>query len=304
MLRNGGGTRNRGLKKPGNKLGIAVFLAPVLILYVLFFLYPLGFIAVTSFMTWNGISAPTFAGVTNYLSLAVDGTFRLGVRNNLIWAFASGFIQIPLATLVALILARRPPFWRFLRTVYFLPNVISSVALAMMWTAMYNPAYGLLNGLIKLFGGVPHNWLGDTSTALTAVIAQSVIYIGYFMIIILAAVTSISESLYEAAEIDGASVLQQELRITLPMIRGTLVTAVTLAMAYGMRHFEATFLMTGGGPAYATTTMGIQLYNKMDAFKYGEASAIGAVLIFFGTVVIVLIRAFLSKGDPMAEAEQ
>lgn len=288
----------------GFRIGIALFLAPVLVLYVLFFLYPIGFVAVTSLMDWSGLSSPKFVGFANYGALFSDATFTLGVKNNIVWALASGFIQIPLATLAALILARRPFGWKFLRTVYFLPNVISAVALAMMWTAVYNPSYGLLNGFLSFFGVPAHNWLGDTATALTAVIAQSVIYIGYFMIIILAAITSIPESLYEAAEIDGATVFQQQFKITLPMIRGTLVTSVTLAMAYGMRHFEATFLMTGGGPAHSTTTMGIQLYNKMDAFKYGEASAVGAVLILLGTVVIVLIRSLLAKGDPLAEAAQ
>lgn len=298
MRRDGSGTLSR------HGLGIGAFLAPVLILYVAFFIYPLFFIGITSLMEWTGISKAQFVGLENYKRLFSDATFILGVRNNLIWAFASGFIQIPLATLVALILARRVRFWKFLRTLYFLPNVISAVALAMLWKAIYNPTYGLLNGLLGLVGIQGHNWLGDTATALTAVIAQSVLYIGYFMIIILAAITNIPDSLYEAAEIDGASVIQQTFRITLPMITGTLVTSITLAMAYGMRHFEATFLMTGGGPAYATTTMGIQLYNKMDAFRYGEASAIGAILILLGTVLIVVIRSLLSKNDPMAEAAQ
>lgn len=298
MRRGGSGPSGR------NGLGIVVFLAPVLVLYAAFFIYPLFFIGFTSLMEWNGISSARFVGLENYGRLFSDATFKLGIRNNFIWAFASGFIQIPLATLVALILARKVRFWKFLRTLYFLPNVISAVALAMLWKAIYNPSYGLLNGLLALAGLPPHNWLGDTATALPAVIAQSVLYIGYFMIIILAAITTIPDSLYEAAEIDGASVIQQTFKITIPMITGTLVTSITLAMAYGMRHFEATFLMTGGGPAYATTTMGIQLYNKMDAFRYGEASAIGAILILLGTVLIVAIRSLLSKNDPMSEAAQ
>ncbi|MCA1948981.1 MAG: sugar ABC transporter permease, partial [Treponema sp.] len=231
MRRGGSGCSGR------NGLGIVVFLAPVLVLYAAFFIYPLFFIGFTSLMEWNGISSARFVGLENYGRLFSDATFKLGVRNNFIWAFASGFIQIPLATLVALILARKVRFWKFLRTLYFLPNVISAVALAMLWKAIYNPTYGLLNGFLALAGLGPHNWLGDTATALPAVIAQSVLYIGYFMIIILAAITTIPDSLYEAAEIDGASVIQQTFKITIPMITGTLVTSITLAMAYGMRHF-------------------------------------------------------------------
>ncbi|HRY72117.1 MAG TPA: sugar ABC transporter permease [Spirochaetia bacterium] len=287
-----------------NALKIALFLAPVLVLFAAFFAYPFVFTIAASLTKWRGIGAMRFIGFGNFGKLLGDQTFRLAIRNNVVWALASGFVQVPLAVLVALILAREPRGWKVLRTVYFLPNVISTVALAMVWTAMYNPQYGALNGLRELLGLEARNWLGDPATALPAVILQGVLYIGYFMIIILAAAMNIPRELYEAAEIDGATTLQQEFRITLPMLRGSIVTAMTLAMAYGMRHFEATYLMTGGGPAYSTTTMGIDLFLKMDALRYSEASAAGVILIVLGTVVIVGIRRLLGRTDPMAEAGQ
>jgi raffinose/stachyose/melibiose transport system permease protein len=246
-----------------------------------------------------------FIGIGNYLKLFSDGTFHLALRNNMIWALAQGFIQVPLAALVAIILLREPKGWKILRTVYFLPNVISTVAIAMMWTALYNPTYGLINQiLVDWFGKNPVNFLGDPDLALGAIIFQTVIYIGYFMIVILAAGMNIPRELYEAAEIDGASTLAQEFCITIPMLRGTLVTTITLAMAYGMRHFEATYLMTGGGPAYGTVTMGIDLYLKMDALRYSEASTTGIVLILLGSLVIGLIRKIFGKSDPMSEMAQ
>jgi raffinose/stachyose/melibiose transport system permease protein len=115
---------------------------------------------------------------------------------------------------------------------------------------------------------------------------------------------NIPYELFEASEIDGATPLQQTRFITLPMLRGTLVTSITLAMAYGIRHFEATYLMTGGGPAYATTTMGIDLFLKMDALRYGEASTVGILLILFGTAAIVVIRKVFGRSDPMSEMAQ
>jgi raffinose/stachyose/melibiose transport system permease protein len=124
------------------------------------------------------------------------------------------------------------------------------------------------------------------------------------MIIILAATTTIPKSFYEAAQIDGANTLQQEIYITFPMIRGIMITSITLAMAYGMRHFEATFLMTNGGPAHSTSVMGLILYHKMDAFRYGEANATGTILIVMGTLVIVLIRKILSRADAGADSVQ
>ncbi len=287
-----------------NTRWIGLYLLPLAILFVAFFLYPLAFNIFTSLMKWKGGGSMSWNGFANFTKLLGDSGFLLAVRNNLIWALSQGLIQIPLAAIVALILAREPKGWKALRTIYFLPNVISTVAIAMVWVALYSPQYGAINGIVKLFGGEARNWLGDTATALPSIIFMTVLYIGYFMIIILASVMNIPKELYEAAEIDGASKWQQEFRITIPMIRGTLVTCMTLAMAYGMRHFETTYLMTGGGPAYSTNTMGIALYLKMDALRYGEASAAGIILILLGTVVIVLLRRVLGKRDPMAEAAQ
>lgn len=244
-----------------------------------------------------------FHGIKNYTKLLADATFRRALGNNVIWAMSQGFIQVPLACLVAMILVRQPFGWKTLRTVYYLPNVISTVALAMVWIAIYN-VEGPLNSILKIFGGPARNWLGNPDTALFAVIFQTVIYIGYFMIILLASAMNIPRSLYEAAEIDGAGTLLQEWHITLPMLRGNLVTTMTLAMAYGMRHFESTFLMTGGGPAYATTTMGIDLYLKMDALRYSEASTAGVFLIIMGTLVITLLRKLFGSSDPMSEMAQ
>ena len=255
-------------------------------------------------MKWKGGGEMSWNNFANYSKLLGDDTFLLSMKNNLLWALSQGFIQIPFATLVALLLARNPRGWKIMRTVYFLPNVISTVAIARVWVALYSPQYGAINGILKIFGIPAKNWLGDTMTALPAIIAMTVIYIGYFMIIILASIMNIPKELYEAAEIDGATKIQQELRITIPMIRGTLATSITLAMAYGMRHFETTYLMTGGGPAYSTSTMGITLFLKMDALRYGEASAAGIILIILGSLVIVAIRRAIGKSDPMTEAAQ
>ncbi|MEA5028530.1 MAG: sugar ABC transporter permease [Sphaerochaeta associata] len=281
-----------------------LFLLPVSVLFFFFFIYPFLFTIYTSFTSWRGIGSMKFNGLANYTKLLGDPTFRKALGNNVIWALSQGFIQVPLACLVAMILVRKPHFWRSLRTIYYLPNVISTVALAMVWVAIYN-VEGPLNAILgALFGVEKRNWLGNPDTALFAVIFQTVIYIGYFMIILLASAMNIPRSLYEAAEIDGASTFQQELNITLPMLRGSLITTMTLAMAYGMRHFESTFLMTGGGPAYATTTMGIDLYLKMDALRYSEASTAGVFLILMGTVVITVLRKIFGSSDPMSEMAQ
>jgi len=124
------------------------------------------------------------------------------------------------------------------------------------------------------------------------------------MIIILASVMTIPDSLYEAAEIDGANAWQQEWHITIPMIKDILVTAMTLAMAYGLRHFEATFLLTNGGPANQTSVLGIQLYKKLSALKYGQASSISATLVILGLIMIVIIRSTIGRKSSASDLTQ
>ena len=281
---------------------MVVFLLPVLALYGAYFVYPLAYVFGTSLFETNGVTS-NFVGLANFAEDFADATFRVSVRNNFIWVVSLGFGQVGLALLVAMMLAHRPRGWRFLRTVYFLPNVISQVALAMMWAALYNAEYGAINQFLELIGlqEATRNWLGSLQTALPAVLMQQVFYIGYFMIILLAATMSIPTSLYEAAQIDGAGVLQQDWHITIPMIRDILVTAMTLAMAYGLRHFESTFLLTGGGPANITSVLGIQLYRRLGFLDYGGANTIGVVLIVLGVLLIVTIRVL---GRRTSAAEQ
>jgi raffinose/stachyose/melibiose transport system permease protein len=282
---------NRNLKH------ILLFLAPALIIYTIYFIYPLGFVFATSFTLWDGISPMEFNGFNNYIKLFGDETFRLSLRNNIIWALSLGFVQIPLAAAMALILARRPKGWKTYRTLYFLPNVISQVALAMMWLAIYNADHGILNNLLILIGqgDKATNWLGNMDTALIAVIVQQIFYIGYFMIVILASRMNIPISYYEAATIDGSNIFQEEWYITIPMLKDILITTITLALAYGMRHFESTYLMTNGGPAHSTSVLGIMLYRDLGALNYGEGNAIGSTLIIFGGITIVLIRHLLQN---------
>lgn len=287
-------------------LWLVLFLAPAMVLFTMYFVYPLGFVFVTSTLEWNGVSAAKFVGLQNYIDNFGSRSFQFSIRNNFIWLGSLAVVQIALAALVAMILARQPRGWRFLRTVYFLPNVISQVAIAMMWAALYNAEYGAINQFLELLGleHLTHNWLGEIGTALPSILIQQVFYIGYFMIIIMASTMSIPESYYQAAQIDGANVLQQEIYITLPMIRSILVTSMTLAAAYGLRHFEATFLLTDGGPAHRTSVLGIQLYKMTSALDYGHANAVGGTLVVLGLIVITLIRSTLGRRVAADEAKQ
>lgn len=271
---------------------IALFLCPTVLIYGMYFVYPFLSVLIISFTEWNGVSPPQFVAWQNYVDNFGDANFRLALRNNVVWGLSLGLVQVGLALVIALILSHQPRGWRLLRTLYFLPHVISKVAIAMFWLAIYNAEFGALNTILTQLG-LEHwsrNWLGDLHFALPAVVLQELLYIGYFMIILLAGRLAIPSSLYEAAHIDGASRRQQDWYITIPLLKGIIVSAVTLAMAFGLRHFESTFLLTRGGPANKTTVLGLQLYNKLGGLDYGHASAISVTLIALGAVLIGLVR--------------
>lgn len=281
------------------KSGIVIFLIPGLLLFTLFFIIPIIFNLVTSFLKWDGVSPAIYIGINNYFAIFRDEVFRRSILNNVIWALAAGLIQVPLALIMALILGNKPRGWKFFRTIYFLPQVISGIALATMWAAIYNSEYGLLNALIKLFGGgdLKTNWLGNLKTAFPAILIYGLFYIGYYMVVMLADITSIDESYYEAAEIDGTSKFQQAIYITLPLVKGSIVACITLAMVYGLRTFEQVYLLTNGGPANRTSVMVLYLYSKLQISSYGMASSTSVVLIIVGTIVIVGVRKLLGNND-------
>lgn len=277
---------------------MALFMTPALVLFVLFFIIPVGYVLVVSLFKWNGMSAASFVGVKNYFTIWKDPVFRRSVINNVIWALVASCVQVPLSVLMALILNRKPRGWKFFRTVYFFPQVISGVALAMLWSAMYNSEYGLINGILHAIGrgDLAINWLGTLSTALPALLIYWVFYIGYYMVIVMSDLSGVDKDFYEAAEIDGASKIQQAWFISLPMIKSSILTCMTLAAVLGLRQFEQVYLLTNGGPANRTSTMVLYLYKQIQNTRYGPANAASVMLICVGVVVILGIRALFKLG--------
>lgn len=276
----------------GNIIGVILFLIPALVLFVAFFIYPVIHIAITSFTQWDGMSDPIFNGINNYIKIFKDKVFIRSIVNNVIWALVAGFLQVPLAMFTALMLAQKPKGWKIMRTVYFLPQVISGVALATMWSAVYNAQYGLLNGLLELIGlgKYSKNWLGTVQTAFPAILIYWVFYVGYYMVIMLADIQTVPEDYYEAAAIDGASKLRMSFSITVPLIKNSIFTCMTLAMVFGLRQFEQVYMLTDGGPANRTSVMVLYLYKEMQKYSYGTSSAAAMILIIVGSAVIIGLR--------------
>ena len=283
---------------------LIAFILPALVMMVVFFVIPVIYVVVISLFKWNGISAPTFRAFKNFALLFNDKAFSRSVMNNVIWALVAGFIQVPLAMVMAIILSRKPKGWKFFRTVYFFPQVISGIALATLWRAIYRADSGLLNGLLTAIGrgDLAKDWLGTASTALPAVLIYWVFYVGYYMVIMMADITTIDTSYYEAATIDGASDFQQAIYITIPLIKRTsLLTCITLASVMGLRQFEQVYMLTNGGPANTTSTIVLYMYKKLQDSNYGMASASAVILIIVGVIFIVCIRKLFEDRSERAQ---
>lgn len=277
---------------------LIAFLAPAVFLVIMFFVIPVLYICVVSLLKWDGISAPVFRGITNFAKLFKDKAFIRSVENNIIWAAVAACVQVPLAMLMAIILSRKPKGWKFFRTVYFFPQVISGIALATMWRAVYNAESGLLNNILISIGAgrFACDWLGGMKTAFPACLIYWVFYIGYYMVIMMADITTIDETYYEAATIDGATDFQQAIHITIPLIKNSsLLTCVTLASVMGLRQFEQVYMLTNGGPANKTSTIVLYLYKKLQDSNYGMAAASAIILIIVGAIFIICIRKLFAE---------
>jgi raffinose/stachyose/melibiose transport system permease protein len=275
---------------------IALSLLPGTLLFATFFLVPLGVLVVTSFAQWSVFSLQ-FTGIDNYSRLIHDSVLWKAVTNTVFYAAAAIFIQIPLAVIVAMILSQRIRGWRTFRTILFTPVVISGAAYALIFSGVYNARYGLLNRALGLMGLQGRDWLFDLSTALPAVIGTYVFSIGFFMILVMTEITSIPYDILEAAEVDGASRLQRQFYIVLPLLRHVIGTCILLSLLSTLAFFDIVYILTAGGPADATVTLTVYAFREYTSDQWGYANTIGVFIVVSGFLVIVAIRRLFRIGE-------
>lgn len=285
--------------KNQHRTGVVLFLIPAVVVFFIYFIYPIGFLAYTSFMKWDSITPMEYVGLHNFKRLLEDEVFHKALKNTLAWGGAAVFLHIPMAMIIAMILSRKIAGWKFFRTIFFIPNLISTLALAMLWQFIYNGEFGLLNELLQFLGldSWQHNWLGELNTAFPALIGQWIFYIGFFMIIFMSFISTIDPSLYESAQIDGAGALKQEWYITLPLLKPALSISVLLSLTDTLKNFEAPFLLTNGGPVNQTMVLSLHIYNKMVSYQYGYANTLAIMLIAIGAVMVLAVRIAFREKD-------
>lgn len=276
----------------GNKKSIAVFVLPAFIIYAIFVLVPIGYNIYVSFLQTDLMSPSKFVGLKNYVNLFKDKTFIGALRNNILMVIGSLIAHLPLALLFGNILFQKIKGSHFFQTVFFLPSVICGVAVGLTWTFVYNSEFGLINKFLEIvgMGGAKRVWLADKNLALICIIIVVMWqFVGYHMVIQIAAMKNIPSSYYEAAEIDGASKWVQFKSITFPLIKPILKVDAVLIITGSLKYYDLVAVMTGGGPNHATELMSTYMfYQGFRTLKYGYSSAIGVILLLLCMCSVLL----------------
>lgn len=271
---------------------LAIFLLPSLIGMLVFVIGPIVASLGLSFTRWDLIGSIEWVGLANYREVWSDETIRAAFVHTL--QFIAGYLPsvMIIALSLALMLNQKLRGVVFFRALYFLPVVTSWVAVSMIWKWLLNPEYGLINHWLSLVGIQGPGWLLDPQWAMAGVIMTSVWKdIGFVTVIYLAGLQEIPEHLYEAADIDGVNRWQKFRHLTLPLLSSTTFFVLTISLINSFQVFDQVWIMTGGGPAGATSVMMEQIYkNAFRYYRMGYASAISwaLFLIIFGVTVIQL----------------
>jgi multiple sugar transport system permease protein len=268
------------------------FLTPALVLIGLFFFLPVGaslLLSVTDFDIYalGNSSLARFVGSRNYSNLVHNPTFWTAIKNTFYFALVGGPLTVAVSLGAALLVNARAIRLRGLfRTIYFTPFVTTLVAIAVVWRYLYHPRYGLLNYLLGHIGIGPIDWLGDPHWAMPAIIVMAIWKnFGYNMLIFIAGLQSIPEELYEAARIDGAGPLRRFRHVTIPQLAPTFLFVGVVTMIGYFQLFAEPYVMTGGGPLRATTSLVLFMYEEgFRWWRMGVAAAIAFVL--FGIILL------------------
>jgi len=286
-------SRGRRRRDAGRRLFIATFIGPPLLLYAVFVLLPAVNAFRYSLTRWDGLGEPAWVGLGNFGAILASGSeFLPAIRHNLFLTFVPGVITLSLALFFAYTIHQRVAGARLFRVAFFFPNVISGVAVALLWILIYSTTdVGMLNNLLKAMGRHEPIAFTESGNLLWAIVPMSVwSATGFFMILFLAAMENIPETYYEAARLDGASAAGQFRHITLPLMWDVLTTGVVFLVVGGLKFFDAIYVMENGRPSKATHTMSTLLYSKVfQEYNIGYGTAISVMLF-----LLVLGATFLS----------
>lgn len=280
---------------------IPVFLLPAVVLFLLIYAVPLVIVFASSLfdyrLTGNGV---TFIGFQNYIDLFQNPVFAESCVHTIIWILIHCTLHVGLGVLLALVLYKRPRGWKFVRTTYMVPSIISNAAIGMIFLNIFNPQYGVVNSVLRAVGmeHLTHNWLMDTTTAFPSVTMIWTLFAGYTTTLVLAEALTIDDSILEAARVDGATSFQTDLFVVLPLLRKIIGTTMVMAATYMLKLFDLIYITTKGGPGTATTNLPLMLYSVYKSENnYGYANTIGVCIVIAGVVCMTVINKLMKVNE-------
>jgi raffinose/stachyose/melibiose transport system permease protein len=273
------------------------FLAPTLLMYAVFAFAPIAHTVWLSFFAWDGITVGEWVGLDNYADILSDQELRRAFGHSAVMLVFYCVLPVGIGLVLAAILARtRLRGMTVFRAALFVPYAVATVVVAIAWSWIYSDG-GTINSILRTVGldGVTRAWLGDFGTALPALgLVGTWTMLGLCMVLFLAGIQKIPQSLYDAARVDGAGPIREFAHVTVPGLRGELAVTVTITTILALRSFDLVFVATGGGPGTATTVPAFELYIRaFQTGRVGQAAAIGVVItLLVFAAVLVIFRVF------------
>lgn len=273
------------------------FLVPAIVIFMLFFIIPMVSSLFFSLTVWD-LKDFTFVGLDNFKTFFGERSLSISVRNTLIYAFMTSGLKVIIAFFIALFLTTKIRTKSFLRSLVFFPNLVSAIAIGIVFKALMHPSKGLFNTLLAAIGIEGPNWLGDTGLALFSVIGVDVWKgVSISTVIFIAGITSIDSSYYEAASIDGATRWQTIRNIVIPLVRSSMNTIIVLSLIGGLRCFDLIWAMTKGGPGFATDVLASVVYKQYAAGFYGLSTAGNVIMFVLIAVIAFPLQKFLNSRE-------
>lgn len=276
------------------KIWYAGYLIPALCLYLGFFIFPFFQTMFHSLMNWDGINQMHFIGLGNFREMFQHEVFRASAIRMLKWALIQGTVQISIALFIANLLRVNIKGAIFFRSVFFIPVIISSAAICLMFVVMYDNDIGLVNAFLRAIGlgQFTHIWLGEASTAFYAAIAVPIWQgVGMYMVILVSGLQGIPEELYESAMLDGANAWKVFWHITAPLLWPIIQICIILTVSGTLKNFDYIYILTGGGPGSSTHVLATYMYDKaFVGMRFGYGSAVAVVIFLIGIVFTMIFK--------------
>jgi raffinose/stachyose/melibiose transport system permease protein len=283
--------------KKARSLYSAWFVVPSLVIFSIFFLYPIITSFYYSLTVWNFDTA-TFCGLDNYKMFFSENSLNTSVIHTLIYAFSTSALKVVLAFFIAVFLCSKIRTKDFIRSAVFFPNLVSMMAVGLTFAYLMHPTKGLFNTVLTGIGLPAVNFLGDEHLALGSIIATDVWKgLSISVVIYIAGIQSIDKTYYEAASIDGATGWQKLKSITLPLVAPSQNSIIILSLIGGLRSFDLIWAMTGGGPGFATDVMASVIYKQYAYGFYGLSTAGNVIMLILISLIAFPLQHFLYKRE-------